>query len=201
MHQGEESWVSQGLVGGIWVLNGDWWRRERKGKSRRGKYHGKKREVPEMRTQECQIILFHLKFCLELGVVKSQHRLDNFNVWLWWRLGKYKQREFQKARRNDHINKPKKIRPICTTVGMEKQSDLRDSFFTYIGCLRRAESLCLHLPPALGLRKQEAEEQRLGLAVYHSLCWAHCKKTYSETNPREFMAFIYLFWAVLSASH
>lgn len=41
---------------------------------------------------------------------------------------------------------------------MEKQSDLRDSFFTYIGCLR-AESLCLHLPPALGLRKQEAEEE------------------------------------------
>lgn len=31
--QGEESWVSQGLGagGGIWVQNGDSWRRERKG--------------------------------------------------------------------------------------------------------------------------------------------------------------------------
>jgi len=41
---------------------------------------------------------------------------------------------------------------------MEKHPDLRESFFTYRGCLR-AESLCLHLPPAPGLRKQEAEEK------------------------------------------
>ena len=39
--------------------------REKEREIKKGKYHGKKKEVPEMRTQECQIILFHLKFCLE----------------------------------------------------------------------------------------------------------------------------------------
>lgn len=38
---------------------------EKEREIKKGKYHGKKKEVPEMRTQECQIILFHLKFCLE----------------------------------------------------------------------------------------------------------------------------------------
>lgn len=64
--QGEESWVSQGLVGVVFgfrmVTDGG----EKEREIKKGKYHGKKREVLEMRTQECQIILFHLKFCLDL---------------------------------------------------------------------------------------------------------------------------------------
>ena len=79
---------------------------------------------------------------------------------------------------------------------MEKHPDLRESFFTYRGCLR-AESLCLHLPPAPGLRKQEAEEKEARPGCLPSPFAGHIVKNPFGNNPREFMAFIYLFWAVL----
>lgn len=86
--------------------------------------------------------------------------------------------------------------PICAKVGMEKQSDLRESFFTCRGCLR-AESLCLHLPPAPGLRKQEAEEEEARPGCLPLPFVGHIVKNPFSNNQREFMAFIYLFWAVL----
>ena len=81
-------------------------------------------------------------------------------------------------------------------MGVEKQSDLRESFFTYIGCLR-AESLCLHLPPAPGLRKQETEEEEARPGCLPFPFAGYIVKNPFRNNPREFMAFIYLFWAVL----
>ena len=48
--------------------------REKEREIKKGKYHGKKKEVPEMRTQECQIILFHLGGYMKNG--SEGHRVE-----------------------------------------------------------------------------------------------------------------------------